>query len=187
MGSLFQVKFREKITTLRKTEAGIPQGSVLGPALYLIHTSDLLTSDNTTTTLATHKDPVISSMKFQATINKINDWAKNWRIKIIQSKSMYIIFILCNQTCRTVQMGNVDLTQKNEVKYLGMHLDIRLIWAERIKTKRKQLNLKAKEMRWLLTRPTLSTESKLLLYKALLKPISTYGIWPWGGILQFQH
>jgi hypothetical protein len=28
---LFQVKFKDEITTLRKTEAGVPQGSVIGP------------------------------------------------------------------------------------------------------------------------------------------------------------
>jgi hypothetical protein len=57
-----------------------------------------------------------------------------------------------------------------------MHLDRRLTWAKHIKSKRKQLNLKAKQMHWLLRRrSTLSTESKLLLYKAVLKPIWTYG------------
>jgi aspartate carbamoyltransferase regulatory subunit len=45
----------------------------------------------------------------QATINKIDDWAKKWRIKINQSKSMHITITLRNQTCLTVQMGNVDL------------------------------------------------------------------------------
>jgi hypothetical protein len=50
---------------------------------------------------------------------------------------MHITFILRNQTCPTVQMGNVDLPQKNEVKYLGMHLDRRLTWAEHIITKKK--------------------------------------------------
>jgi hypothetical protein len=28
-------------------------------------------------------------------------------------------------------MGSVDLAQKNEVKYLGMHLDRRLTWIKR--------------------------------------------------------
>jgi hypothetical protein len=58
-----------------------------------------------------------------------------------------------------------------------MHLDRRLTWAKHIKTKRKQLNQKSKQMHWLLgRRSTLSTESKLLLYKAVLKPIWTYAI-----------
>jgi hypothetical protein len=35
-------------------------------------------------------------------------------------------------------MGNVDLPQKNEVKYLSMHLDRRLTWAEHIETERKK-------------------------------------------------
>jgi hypothetical protein len=65
-------------------------------------------------------------MKLQATINKIDDWAKEWRIKINQSKFTYIIFTLHNQTCPTVQMGNVNLSQKNEMENLGMHLDRRL-------------------------------------------------------------
>jgi hypothetical protein len=48
-----------------------------------------------------------------------------------------------------VQVGNVDLHQKNEVKYLKMPLDRRLTWAKHIKTKRKQPNKKAKQMHWL--------------------------------------
>jgi hypothetical protein len=47
--------------------------------------------------------------------------------------------------------------------------------------KRNQLNLIAKEMNWLFgRRSTLSIESKLLLYKAVLKPIWIYGIQLWG-------
>jgi hypothetical protein len=72
-------------------------------------------------------------------------------------------------------MGNVDLPQKNEV-----HLDKRLTWAKHIKSKRKQFNLKAKQINWLLGRSPLSIESKLLLYKAVLRPIRTYGIQLWG-------
>jgi metal-sulfur cluster biosynthetic enzyme len=153
----FQVKVKDDITTLRKTEAGVPQGSVLGPVLHLIYTSDLPTSDITATAtfaddtaiLTTCEDPAI------AFINKIDDWAKKWRIKINRKKSTHITFTLCNQTCPTVQMGNVDLLQKNEVKYLGMHLDRRLKWAKHIKSERKQISLKAKQMNWLLGRSTL--------------------------------
>jgi hypothetical protein len=54
-----------------------------------------------------------------------------------------------------------------------MNLNRRLIWAKQNKTKRNQLNLKAKQMHWLLRRSTISIESKLFLYKAVLKPIWT--------------
>jgi hypothetical protein len=72
--------------------------------------------------LATHEDPAVASMKLQATINGIHDWAKKWRIKVNQIKSTHITrtFTLRNQTCPTVHMDNVDLPQKNEVKYLGI-------------------------------------------------------------------
>jgi hypothetical protein len=70
-------------------------------------------------------------------------------------------------------MGNVDLPQKNEMKYLDMHLDRSLTWA-------KHINQKAKQMHWLLGRSTLPIESKLLLCKAVLKPVWTYGIQLWG-------
>jgi aspartate carbamoyltransferase regulatory subunit len=73
--------------------------------------------------------------RVQATVNKIDDWAKKWRIKINQSKSTHITFTLRNQTCPTVQMGSVDLPQKNEVKYLGMHLYRRLTWERTAKPK----------------------------------------------------
>jgi hypothetical protein len=57
-----------------------------------------------------------------------------------------------------------------------MHLDLRLTWGKHIKTKRKQLNVKVKQMLRLLgRRSTLSTESKLILYK----PIWTYGFQLW--------
>jgi hypothetical protein len=49
-----------------------------------------------------------------------------------------------------------------------------------IKSKRKQLNLKTKQMHWLLGRSTLPIENKLLLYKAALKSTRTDGIQLWG-------
>jgi hypothetical protein len=46
-----------------------------------------------------------------------------------------------------------------------------------ITKKRKQIDLKAKEINWLLGRKSnLSLENKLLVYKAVIKPIWTYGI-----------
>jgi hypothetical protein len=54
-------------------------------------------------------------------------------------------------------------TIKIEVKYLDVHLDRRLTCAKPIKTKTKQLKLKAKQLHWILGRSTLSIEIELIL------------------------
>jgi hypothetical protein len=58
-------------------------------------------------------------MKLQATISKIEEWAKKWRTEINQSKSTHITYTLRNKICQTVQMGNVALPlhpkKRNEV------------------------------------------------------------------------
>ncbi|KAH8385844.1 hypothetical protein KR200_001937 [Drosophila serrata] len=62
-----------------------------------------------------------------------------------------------------------------------MHFDRRLTWKNHIKAKRQQLTIKASKMTWLLGRNSqVSIENKILLYKAILKPVWTYGIQLWG-------
>jgi len=52
-GRYFRVKFKEVHTDLHKIEAGVPQGSVLGPILYTLFTADIpLTPDVTLATFA---------------------------------------------------------------------------------------------------------------------------------------
>jgi hypothetical protein len=75
---------------------------------------------------------------------------------------------------------NEHLPQADEVKYLGIHLDQRLTWCKHITTKRKQLDFKLRNLYWIIGRKSqLSLENKLLVYKVILKPVSTYGIKLW--------
>jgi hypothetical protein len=51
-----------------------------------------------------------------------------------------------------------------------------------IAKKRKQIDLKTKEINWLIAENFhLSIENKLLTYKAVIKPIWSYGTELWGG------
>jgi hypothetical protein len=83
--------------------------------------------------------------------------------------------------CTQVDINDIKIPVQTETKYLGLHLDQKLIWQKHVKTKRQQLNLRLREMFWLLgPKSKLSLENKPLLYKCTIKPIWTYGIQLWG-------
>jgi hypothetical protein len=79
--------------------------------------------------------------------------------------------------CPPDHINDLQIPQENHVKYLGLHLDRRLTWHNHIFAKPKQLGISLTKMYWLLGRKSkLSTNNKLIIYKAILKPIWTYGI-----------
>ena len=105
-----------------------------------------------------------------------------WRMKANETKSVQVTFTLKKNTCPPVQQNNKQLTQNEEVKYLGIHLDRKLTWRKHIHTKRKQLDLKLRKLYRIIGRKSQVTlENKLLVYKAVLKPIWTYSVQLWGS------
>jgi len=186
----FFIKYNSAFSNLYEIHAGVPQGSVLGPVLYLLYTADLPTSNyvkvstfaDDTAVLASHHDPTIASRYLQKHLNEIESWLSKWRIKANELKSGHITFTLRKLTCPPVKLNNITLPQHQTVKYLGLHLDRRLTWKQHIETKRKQIKLKCAQMNWLIgTYSKLSLDCKVLLYKMILKPIWTYGIQLWGS------
>lgn len=185
----FTVKFQTEETQMFPIQAGVPQGSVLAPILYSIYTADMPVTDNTTTATyaddttvqAVHKLPHLATQHLQEHLNLIQVWQKKWRIRINETKSTHVTFTLKQGTCPPVFMNNTQIPQTDTTKYLGIHLDRRLNWRTHIVTKRKQLDLKFKQLYWLLGRTsTLTLSNKTLVYKTILKPIWTYGIQLWG-------
>jgi hypothetical protein len=97
-------------------------------------------------------------------------------MKANETKSVHVTFTTRRKTC-----PNVQIPQENHAKYLGLHLDRHLTWHTHIFAKCKQLGLSFTKMYWLLERKSkFSTNNKLLIHKAILKPIWTYGIQLWG-------
>jgi len=65
--------------------------------------------------------------------------------------------------CPLVTINNVEIPIAAVTKYLGMHLDHKLSCRDHIVMKRKQIELKVKELYWLLGRKSqLSIKKKAL-------------------------
>jgi hypothetical protein len=62
-------------------------------------------------------------------------------MKANETKSTYVTFTTRRATCPPVHINDVQLPQKEDAKYLGLHLDRRLTWHKHIFAKQKQLRL----------------------------------------------
>lgn len=188
-GRSFYVNINGDESEIVRINAGIPQGSVLGPVLYTIFTSDMPISDNVT--IATYADdtailassncPNDASNIIQKQLDETGKWLDKWNIKVNTEKSTHVTFTLRKEDCPSPKLNGVTIPSSNNVKYLGLHIDRRLNWKKHIQSKRQHLNIKTKKMYWLLgPNSQLSMTNKLTLYKTILKPVWTYGIQLWG-------
>ena len=84
------VKYFDAITTTFPIEAGITQGSVLGPLLFSIYTADLPVSTeiivatfaDDTALLASHANPIIASSILQQGLDSMEKRFYKWAFKI---------------------------------------------------------------------------------------------------------
>lgn len=188
-GRRFFVNINGDESEIGTINAGVPQGSVLGPVLYTIFTSDMPVSDDVT--IATYADdtailassncPTDASNVIQKQLDLTEKWLDMWNIKVNTEKSTHVTFTLRKEDCPSPKLKGDTIPSSNYVKYLGLHIDRRLNWKKHIQSKRQHLNIKTKKMYWLLgSNSQLSLTNKLILYKTILKPVWTYGIELWG-------
>ena len=150
----FRIKQEDTYSDLRKIQAGVPQGSVLGPVLYLLYNRDLPTFERNT--VATFADDTAimaignnnteSSEKLQAAITKVQSWTRKWRIKLNEAKSVHADFTNKRVEHKPIHINHQVVPYENTAKYLGMTLDAKLRWKPHVKKKQEELILKYRKM-----------------------------------------
>ncbi|KAL4085043.1 hypothetical protein QTP88_027881 [Uroleucon formosanum] len=185
----FQVKFGSSFSNIEKISAGVPQGGILSPILYNVYAADQPTSPTTSVAefaddraiISVHEDPHIASLNLQNHLDLISVWYDKWRVKVNQSKSIHTTFTLRLPPCPEVFLNSIPIPSSQSVKYLGLIFDRRLTWGPHIKAKKLALNERLRLVKPLISNKHTKLNTKLLIYKSLIKPMWTYGLQLWGN------
>ena len=172
-----------------RVEAGVPQGSVLGPLLFLIYINDIvnvvrspirLFADDTTLFI-TVDDPAVASASLNSDLQEVERWSQQWLVVFnpFKTKSMIISRKRIPRTHPDITFMNQTLQNDSEHKHLGLILRSDLRWSSHISEIRnksmKMVNiLKHLQMR-------LSRRSLEILYLSFIRPIMEYGSVVWDG------
>ena len=113
---LFVVSIDNFLSTERKIQAGVPQGSVLSPTLYSIYISNFKLRHNYTTAIYAGDTSLIISGKVSNAITKnlgkslsfANKYFDKWKIRINGTKTQAIIFLF-NKSSKRIPSVNLTI------------------------------------------------------------------------------
>jgi len=124
--------------------SGIPQGSILGPLLFIIHINELPNICDSQLFLYADDAKVYRQIfnsqnkeNLQHDLIKLNSWADNWLIKLNKSKCKKVSFGRYTENIEHYSINNVELENVESIKDLGVLFDSHLQFASHIS---KQIN-----------------------------------------------
>ena len=174
--------------------ASVPQGSILGPTLFLLYINDL--PDDVICNIAIYADGTTLYSKcdqasdlwqqlelaseLESDLRDIVEWGRKWLVDFNAGKAQLVSFDQSKSTgAIDVKMDGSVLEEKTSFKMLGWTFSSKLDWGSYIvsiaKTTSKKIGALICSMKFL------SPEVALYLYKSTIPPCMEYCFHVWAG------
>jgi len=175
---------------IKSISCGVPQGSVLGPLLFLIYINDL---PNISNKLKFYLFADDTNIFYQCTnlddlqrvlnreLKKLSLWLNANRLALNISKTNFVIFAAKNKPLQnvTLLLNKRAIQQKNYVKYLGILIDSQLTFKEHIMAVSKKTSRITGAMYRI--RKFVNDKTLSMIYYSLIYPHLLYGVPIWGN------
>jgi len=197
-----KVRVNECYSNCQSIETGVPQGTVLGPILFLVYINNIgkLLDDCSVISYADDTVLLFSENTWENTyrraemgLSKIHNWLNDSLLSLNHEKTFFITFsataadqpikdsmTIHTVTCQNYQLCNCHIIKRvNKLKYLGVMVDCNLRWDEHITYLAKKVRVMFYKFYQL--RDILNKKLLLITYGALVESILRYCITIWGN------
>lgn len=181
----FRVLVGDSASESFNVTSGVPQGSVLGPLLFLLYINDLPDCIRNAVGLFADDLKMIAKSRTkeinQIDINNLILWQNKWLLKFnTKDNKCKVMHIGKDNPCNKYYMGDVLLPDVESEKDLGVLFSKKLDWNEHISACIKKAN---SMVAWV-TRSLISRDSEVMLqiYKSMIRPHIEYCVQLWSPL-----